>query len=90
MVKIPRMRFLILLLLFFNILSLQARENSAITGKVNDEKKAPVPFANIVLVNSTDTSIVKAALTDESGNYKFENINGGNYKILVAQLGYEK
>ena len=39
----------------------------------------PVQFANILLLKSTDSSLVKGMITDASGKYLFENISGGLY-----------
>jgi len=78
-------------LLFFSALGIfTSIAATGINGSVKAEDNAPVPFANVILIDAADSSVVKAVLTDEKGEYEFENINKGYYKILIAQLGYEK
>ncbi len=60
-----------------------------ITGIVADDKEAGLEFANVILVNSKDSSMVKAGISDASGKFELENIPSGNYKIRVELLGYE-
>lgn len=59
-------------------------------GTVTDKQHKSVEFANVVLLNSNDSSLVKAAITDESGKFTFEGIAPGNYILMVAQIGFEK
>lgn len=78
------------LLTFFSALIFSAAANTNINGFIIEQNNQPLPYANVILVNAADSSIVKAALSDENGKYKFDEISVGSYRILVAQLGYEK
>ncbi len=81
----------LLVILFCFIYSLNSfSANSNIKGSVVGENNQPVPYANVILTAATDSSIIKAVITNESGEYEFENIEAGKYRILIAQLGYEK
>lgn len=60
-----------------------------ISGKLASASK-PVEAATINLLQEKDSSLVKAALSDKSGNFNFEHIKSGNYLISVDALGYEK
>lgn len=57
---------------------------------IRNSNQEPVEFANVVLVQANDSTIVKAGLTETDGTYSFENIEQGQYKLLVVQLGYDK
>jgi iron complex outermembrane receptor protein len=74
-------------LYLFSFQLLHAKEFPVISGKVKDSQSNPAAFANIILLNANDSTIIKAALSNESGEYEFENINAGKYIVLVSQIG---
>ncbi|WP_442592000.1 outer membrane beta-barrel protein [Pedobacter sp. AW31-3R] len=61
------------------------------TGKVNgdvvDENATSVPFVQVTLRNSTDSSSVKVVLADEKGRFAFEVVPG-KYLIELKMMGY--
>ncbi len=61
-----------------------------IQGKVHDSRAKEMPFANVLLWNMPDSSMVKGVISDESGNYIFTEIPKGEYYIEVNILGYAK
>jgi hypothetical protein len=55
-----------------------------VKGKVFDnESQSPLAFASVVILNTEF-----ACMSDEKGNYKFENVPVGRYQIEVSFLGY--
>jgi outer membrane receptor protein involved in Fe transport len=60
-----------------------------ISGKLTTATGQSVPFANVILVTSTDSSLVKAALTDENGLFLIQPVPAGAYKLRVSSLGYQ-
>jgi Outer membrane protein beta-barrel family/Carboxypeptidase regulatory-like domain len=60
-----------------------------ISGNVLDNQNQSVAFANILVLESSDSSLVKGAITDENGNYELENLNPGNYYVRCTLLGYQ-
>ncbi len=61
-----------------------------ITGRVIDNSKNPIPFCNVRLTKSSDTTLVTGATTDTSGNFQLEIKDTGNFRIVVAYIGYKK
>ncbi len=59
-----------------------------LTGTVTDNENHPLPYLNVVLYDKLE-NIVSATLTDEQGNFSFENIAPGSYQIEVSGMGYE-
>jgi len=58
-----------------------------VKGKTIDaDSKAPIPFANIVLVNS-DPFVGESA--DIDGNFKIKDVPVGRHNIKVTAIGYE-
>ena len=59
-----------------------------ITGKVVDAKGEPLSFANVVLLNRTDSAFVKGAVSGEDGSFTIDSsCNGGIIK--VSSVGYK-
>jgi outer membrane receptor protein involved in Fe transport len=71
-------------------LSLSAFGQLNISGKVQESKGTPFPFANVLLLSSKDSALVKGLLTGDKGTYLFENIKPGNYLIAASMVGYKK
>ncbi len=62
---------------------------SSLSGNILDETGAGLPFANILLLNGTDSSLVKGTTTDTAGVFQFQRIPKGNYIVSAQMLGYE-
>lgn len=60
-----------------------------ITGVVNDNNNTPIPFANVIAINSIDSTIVKATLTKDNGEYSLSKLPEGNFIVKVVMLGYQ-
>ena len=58
------------------------------TGRVVDETQAPIPFANVVLLNSSDSAFVAGTMTDDKGLFA---LTGDAMKpiIKISYLGYK-
>ncbi len=55
---------------------------------VEDGKfKTPLEFANVQLLNASDSSVIKATVTDRKGKFSIENVNNGNYVLLCTFIG---
>ncbi len=67
---------------------------SPIRGKVSGEAQEPngkpLSFATILLLKVADSTLVKGAITSESGNYEIENVSGGRYLIAASMMGFQK
>lgn len=61
-----------------------------IAGSLADENRNPVPFATIALRNQRDSSLVKGELSDDNGDFIFQQVKEGNYYIEVQSIGFEK
>lgn len=75
--------------MLFAFTSLQAQQSS-ISGKVTDAENKAVEYANVLLVKSADSSLVKGVLTEGAGTYTFEGLSAGKYKVIANMLGLGK
>ena len=57
-------------------------------GKVVDEKGEPVPFANVVVLSKTDSTVVAGTTTGEDGSYIIA-ADGKNQLLMVSMIGYK-
>ena len=66
-------------------------EPKVIRGRIVDaEKKAPLEYANVVLKNSADSSLVRATVSGKTGEFILPNIPSGKYYLRVSFIGYEE
>jgi CarboxypepD_reg-like domain len=75
--------------LTFTLLCLFTKAQSQVSGKLIDDKKEGLAFANILL-HKSDSSLYKGALTDDAGAFSFEEVTNGSYFISIQYVGFNK
>ena len=70
-----------------SLLSLCIGQGFSLNGTVNDEKGEGVPFATIIIKSAMDSSMVKADVTTEAGNFTFEKLKPGKYFAEASYVG---
>ena len=60
-----------------------------IQGAVRDTSNQPVAFANVMLLNLKDSSLVSGMMASEEGTYSITTFKPGTYVIGVSMLGYK-
>ncbi|MEO1628819.1 MAG: TonB-dependent receptor, partial [Bacteroidota bacterium] len=78
---------LFFVLLVFSTSQVLGQDDSEIVGKAFGPDGGPLDFANILLHQANDSSVLKLALSDEEGNYRFEAIPADRYWIEVSYVG---
>lgn len=63
---------------------------SKINGSVIDALGKPVTNANVLLLKSSDSSLVKGIITSSEGTYTFQNIANGRYFITATFTGFDQ
>ena len=76
---------LVLFLISFNAFS-----QYSIQGRIKDTYDYGVAFANVLLLNDTDSTLVKGAVTDEDGYYSLTQLERGSYIIESYMVGFTK
>ena len=77
--------------LFFSVLLtilLQDDVVAQLSGKLTNEAGQPIAAANIMLLRSLDTSVVKAVISDSSGAYQIQHNEMGKYFLQITSVGY--
>jgi hypothetical protein len=80
------LRSLILLLFFATSLYAQ---NFELSGKVVNDNGAPLYYVTILLYKAGEPNPVTGTATDESGNFKIQNLTGEPYSLVVSFIGYQ-
>ncbi|MGA0558504.1 TonB-dependent receptor domain-containing protein [Larkinella sp. VNQ87] len=60
-----------------------------VSGRFLTSTRQPVPFANVLLLRTADSTMVLATQTDEQGQYLLDRVAPGAYKLRVSSLGYQ-
>ncbi len=60
-----------------------------ITGSLHDADGQPIYTANVLLLASTDSSLVNGRLTEPDGHFTFDNVANGSYLLSFSMLGFE-
>ncbi|MTI40573.1 outer membrane beta-barrel protein [Fulvivirga lutimaris] len=67
--------------------SLQAQFQ--VSGKYVDGNQAPLPYANVLLLNSSDSTLVKGDITDTSGKFMISTSKSGPFILQIKFIGYK-
>src|SRR5687768_18504387 len=59
-----------------------------ITGSVMNKKMQPLSGANVLLLKSTDSSLVKGSGSAKDGSFSFENVKAGEYLVMATHVGF--
>lgn len=86
--KIPLLNSLIFFAFFMWIPGF-IKAQYIINGKYIDSTESAIPFANVLLLSSLDSALVKGEITDESGNFSLVTNKAGRFLIAVKYIGYE-
>jgi hypothetical protein len=80
------MKHIIYIAIFFISALSYAQETGSISGKLLDveSNNAPLMFAKVV-IKETGAEL----LSDEKGDFKFENLENGEYTLVSSFVGYE-
>lgn len=70
--------------------SAQEKPVGTVTGNVSATDQQSGAYATVTLLNAADSSLVKGAITDEKGDYHFQQIPFGHYLLAVSAVGMAK
>ncbi|MEE1097565.1 MAG: carboxypeptidase-like regulatory domain-containing protein, partial [Bacteroidales bacterium] len=84
MISLYKRQILILMVLFFTSLGL----NAQIRGEIKDSQTKEVAmFTNVTLLNPSDSSLVAGATANEKGKFTIRKIKDGTYILKVSFIG---
>lgn len=70
--------------------ALAAAAQGTVKGKVNDkDTDEPLQFVNVTITRAGETKMLKGAITDTTGTFKFDGLAYGAYTLSVSYMGYK-
>jgi len=78
---------LLIIVAITSFLSVSA-QTGIVKGQLIDATGAPQEFANVLLVNSADSVLIKGLVTEEGGAYLFDKLEPGSYMVTASMVGY--
>lgn len=76
--------------LFFLVFGTTMGQEFVVSGVVLDEAQDGVPFANVFVMRSSDSTMVKGGLTEDDGRFSLNRIPPGSYYISSSMIGYQE
>ena len=80
----------ILLILTWTAVVGQVLTRGTVNGQVSSMVGKPLEFTTMMLLEATDSTLVKGAISDAAGKYAFDNVGAGRYVVMAQQMGYRK
>lgn len=77
------------MLLCYGPVNAQTSTNG-IKGRVRQTTQEEIPFANVFLLHSKDSTMIKGMAASETGNFSFEELPNGSYLIMASMVGFKK
>ncbi|MGY8908372.1 MAG: TonB-dependent receptor, partial [Flavobacteriales bacterium] len=74
-------------ILFLGVLTTFSQHS--ISGKIVDDQNISLPFANIVLYKIGEEANPKGTVSNDKGEFTFDKITSGNYKMQFSMLGFK-
>ncbi len=71
------------------ILTVPLIGSAQIQGTIHDINNQPLSFANILLVNQKDSSVVTGIMSSDVGTFSITNFSPGKYLIKSSMIGYK-
>jgi outer membrane receptor protein involved in Fe transport len=78
-------RFIALLVLLITPFSAFS-QNGKITGKLTDNKKNPLAYATVSVLN-VDSGVINGGISEENGSFIINNLANGKYVLRITALG---
>jgi len=79
-----------LFLFFFFLCSIIGwSQTFSVSGFVKDTVNEPVAFANILVLQSQDSTVVTGVSSDENGKFIIENLKSETYLLKTSFIGYK-
>ena len=64
---------------------------NSLSGSIQSQDKAPVAFANVILLSAEDsTSVYKGTISEEDGSFLIDNVEDSTYILKVSFVGYSE
>ncbi len=88
--KNPLAVIIILLISIFNLSAQQQRAGSASGIIIEKTTNTPLEFATVIIKSNSDSTMSQGTVTGKKGEFKFNNLAFGEYRIVYSFIGFDK
>lgn len=81
-------RIFILTLVILSLKTVGQAPQGIIGGNVLDEKRNAISGASVELVSLADSNLKRSLFTDKSGEFSFNSVSFGWFKLRITSIGY--
>ncbi len=67
----------------------QSKQTAQLSGKIMTVADEPLAYANLVVYNASDSSMIKGAMTDDLGSFVIDGVPNGQYYVSARILGFK-
>ena len=72
------------------MISFQVLSQHKVSGRVLDDKKQVVAYANVLILNAKDSSYVKGVIADLEGEFSVQGLDNNAYWLKITALGFKE
>jgi outer membrane receptor protein involved in Fe transport len=86
-------KFIIIAITIMSVLNLTAQKHGSgiVSGTVIEKlSDKPLEFASVIIRNNSDSTLYQGTVTGKKGDFSFDNLVFGEYKIIYSFIGFEK
>ena len=83
------MKTLRILLILLSCSFLSYGQDYNVSGKIIDVRDQAIEFANIIVYNDDQSSVLKGTSTDENGFFILNNLESNTYILKISFIGYQ-
>lgn len=84
------MRATIAAFIFTLLSSFTYAQEFSVKGVIVDNTDIPIPYANVLLIRSSDSLLVKGGITDDKGVFTLETNEAGTFRVMSSYTGMKK
>ena len=82
------MKKIIYLFTLLIITNLSFGQSGIIKGQIIDDEGVQLEYANVLLLNASDSTLYKGGLSEEEGKFVFERVAEGSYLVSTSMVGF--
>ena len=83
--------FVLIITTFLGLLPISAQQLGIVSGIIIEKSSnKPLEFANVIIKNNADSSKFQGTVTGSKGEFTFDKMPFGEYRIIYSFIGFDK
>ena len=83
-----RYPYLFILSILSVFLTLDVKGQSQVKGQIEDENGTLLPYATVLLLSPSDSSLIRGVVTTDNGTFEINDVAAGDYLLSAQTVGY--